>query len=378
MAIKVDHTPYDAVGALAAKSGKALADVRASQFAHQMQMQAADAQNRERLMRIQQDYQTARQRFQIAAEQAAQQRQMEFQAQLLNAKSQIAMDMELQQFARKRQRLMTTLDEIDASEYLNPREKEALRIKALSSISDADIPGQMLMPELYGKGGATGQESPADMLKTQKAMMDLYQKASDEFQDKYMYDDEGNLMAKGYTRKGDLKLRQPTPAEQQEAQVLIGQQQQLSNQLGTINKATELVNFPTEVKQEQFTNAYNIARTLLQSGEVKGEGEGGFVGGWVGKFFGGDVDEKETKKAVDKYVKMTNYFQQPPQIQTLIRQAWEQYVNAPSKDEPTRVRKIPYEPSMWPTTPAMMAPQKPVTVDEKSTVDDIMKDVKIK
>lgn len=378
MAIKVDHTPYDAVGALAAKSGKAIADVRANQMVQQMQMQAAEAQSRERLMRIQQDYQTARQRFQIAAEQAAQQRQMEFQAQMLNAKSQIAMDMELQQFARKRQRLMSTLDEIDASEYLNPREKEALRIKALSSLSDADIPGQMLMPELYGKGSSSGQAGPADLLKHQKTIMELYQKTSDEFQDKYMYDDEGNLMAKGYSSKGKLKLRQPTPAEQQEAQVLIAQQRQLNEQLGTINKATELAGFPPEAKQEHFTDAYNIARTLLQSGEVKGEGEGGFVGGWVGKFLGGDVDKEKTKEAVDKYVEMTNYFSQPPQIQTLIRQAWEQYVQAPSEDEPTRVKKIPYQPSMWPTTPSMLAPQKPVTVDEKAAVDEIMKDVKIK
>lgn len=150
MAIRVEYTPMDSVGALAAQAGKAEASKIQAEIATRFQLQ-----------QMAQQHDMARMKFAADIEQANQAVEFERQAQLINMKKDMAMQLEAQDFAKKYQKFQMTLDQIDNSQYLSDEEREQAKITAYSKYSDlGDI-----LPKATG-----GKMSPMDQVNQYRAL----------------------------------------------------------------------------------------------------------------------------------------------------------------------------------------------------------------
>lgn len=138
MAITVDYTPYGAVYDLAQQAGRA----EGAKIAAQQQMQREH-------MQMQAALQRSNQEFQARMQQQATEEQFARQMQLLEAKKQIDMDMEIQQYAMDKQKLNSTLSLIRDSGY-SDEEKERLMIQARAKYAGV---GQGITDDLMGAGG---------------------------------------------------------------------------------------------------------------------------------------------------------------------------------------------------------------------------------
>lgn len=146
MAIVVNYTPVQAMGELAVRAGQA-----------EFEKSQAAFREKQQLMQMQQDFQMKQQRFMVEAEQQARAEEMQYQALLMQQKRQIDMQIEVSDFARQKQKLAQTLGMINESDKFNAREKEELRLQAMSRYADV---GQGITQGSFDTtGGASGFEN---------------------------------------------------------------------------------------------------------------------------------------------------------------------------------------------------------------------------
>lgn len=205
MAIRVTHTPYEAMGQLAVQAGEAQQRVRE---------QEAQRAQRHRLVLENARSQHAMQRMQFQSEIQEAQREKEYlmKSALIEQKQQIAMQMSLQKFQADRQKLISTIDLIERSDYLSPREKEKAKVSAYSRYADADVPSSIFEEPVMG--GPTYM-TPEEKFEMQGDITTQYARLQDVFDQKYaIRDDEIKVKYKKGTK---TKYRDATAPEKAEA-----------------------------------------------------------------------------------------------------------------------------------------------------------------
>jgi hypothetical protein len=139
MAIKVGHEPVLAAGKLAVMAGQAR---------HEEQRQLQN--DRMELAQLQGKLKMDQMRFGQAAQQEARAEEFQYQQMLNGQKRSIDMDIELQAYARQKQSLTQAMNMINDSNEFSDREKEELRIQAMSKYANV---GTGISPSSMDQGG---------------------------------------------------------------------------------------------------------------------------------------------------------------------------------------------------------------------------------
>lgn len=125
MAITIDYTPMGAVGKAAIMAGQGQA--AAEQQARSLELYR---------IRSQQQYGMEMMRMQTQAAQLSRQEQFEYNRALFMQKAQVDMQMEVGDYARKKQKLNAVLDQINESDEFTAQQKETLAIQAMAKYAD--------------------------------------------------------------------------------------------------------------------------------------------------------------------------------------------------------------------------------------------------
>ncbi len=125
MAITIDYTPMGAVGKAAIMAGQGQA--AAEQQARSLELYR---------IRSQQQYGMEMMRMQTQAAQLSRQEQFEYNRALFMQKAQVDMQMEVADYARKKQKLNAVLDQINESDEFTAQQKETLAIQAMAKYAD--------------------------------------------------------------------------------------------------------------------------------------------------------------------------------------------------------------------------------------------------
>lgn len=143
MAIRVTYEPYQAIGELAQKAGKAEGAKRAQAIGAQMAM-----------ARMQNEAAERRMRFQAEVQQQVEMARMEYQSNLNAQKMAVATQIQLQEFQRKQAKMSSLISQIDEAQYLSPTEKEQMKLSVYSKYADADLSGTF-----FNQADAIGQKA---------------------------------------------------------------------------------------------------------------------------------------------------------------------------------------------------------------------------
>lgn len=258
MAIRVTHTPYEAIGQLAVQAGEAQQRVR--------QQEAERAQKyRLVLENMRQQNMMKRMQFQAEVDQARREKEWMMQSQLVNAKQQVAMQMEIQKFQMDRQKLVTTLNLIDDSNFLTPREKEKAKITAYSKWADADIPSGIFDKQV---GGTPGLMGPEELNERQADISVEYARLQDAFDQRYdIVDDQIKVKFK---KGAKTKRREPTQAEKAEAVWLMQRLRDLRGQSDKLSEATGTSPAETALELENLFKVSPNLRAIWQEAQQEG------------------------------------------------------------------------------------------------------------
>ena len=140
MAIVVGHEPVAALGQLATEAGQAQGNV--------MEQQQKDKSD---LLKLQQDNVMQRLAFMRDSEVQARSEQLQYNVLLAKQKQSIDMQTELAGYARQKQMLQQTMNMIGDSNEFDDREKEELRLQAMSKYANVGTgitPGSMAATDM--------------------------------------------------------------------------------------------------------------------------------------------------------------------------------------------------------------------------------------
>lgn len=136
MPIVIDYTPAGAVGGLASMAGRNIASERAAERAQQLALQSNAHRNSMEMAA-----------FQAELQGLSQQQRMKYDMDLLNAKAAVTLQQQVSEYAQKQQKLTSLFREIDDAEYLSPKEKEDMRLRAMAKYADAWAGNEVAGPD---------------------------------------------------------------------------------------------------------------------------------------------------------------------------------------------------------------------------------------
>jgi hypothetical protein len=138
MAIRIEHQPVEAIGQLGVLAGQA-----------QVDKEQRNLRDREQLMKLDAGHKMEQMRFLQQAQEQARAEEMQYQMQLNMQRRDIDMQLDLQNYAREKQKLQQTLNMINQSEDLSEAEKEEFGIQATAAYAGV---GTGITPASFNSG----------------------------------------------------------------------------------------------------------------------------------------------------------------------------------------------------------------------------------
>ncbi len=157
MGFKIDYTPVAAVGELAVRAGRAEAAIRNEQNNQAMARQQAQIASQYELAQLQNSTRMAEAKFRAETDRLGAEQSFQYQLQLQDQKAQIAMGQALEKYDQDMRKYNMAIDEVNAADYLNDKEKEQLRMRVASKFGaglDPKSGSSSTMQNYYDKTAA--------------------------------------------------------------------------------------------------------------------------------------------------------------------------------------------------------------------------------